>query len=727
MAMNESLNAAPRRILYGANVAVTVVLAVVLMAIVNWAAGRFGGQIDMTRAGVNSLSPRTVQLVRSLDRDVTITSLFSVALKEIRPHAEKHKQLVADLLDLYENAGRGRVAVFQLDPGQSPERVDELLKRLADKPAYRDEAKPHAESLARFPELGARVSELVQSELARVEDLVRADQRLNRVPELAIIARLMRQTVGDIQAALGDVETLKTEAIPRYGAALDIVRDTLNTTRSGLQSAVQWMTQDAQGLEWMAEDARAFFLESAPRYQTLLEAIDAELASVQDLKPVELEQLYESLKAGQTILVETDEKARVLTQEDVLPFRADRNAPAPPDGDLREFAGEAAVSSAILQLTQKDKTAIVFARYGGSALLAPDFSQMNPMAPPPEAPFGRLGGILEKENFQVAEWDVQMQPDPPVVEGAARTVYVVFPPREPQSPNPMQPPREPPITDEQKQKILDAARGAGMAIFLVGWQPPANPMIPMAPEYAFAEQLKSEWGIEVSSKHLAVEFTPNPQREGVWVPASRNPLVLTSEAIRFTEHAIGRPLQSLPVGLQAAAPLRLAAPAQRPAGVTLETIAETPASDDIWAISDLARTEEDFEKRQGTQRYDDDVAAPFAVGVAASNDKGQRLVVISSEQFASDAVLDSASLVQIGNVLQLAQSYPGNADLFLNAVHWLTGDADRISVGPQRGAVPRLDRLKEGPVATFLSVFFVGIWPGLALAAGALVWFTRRR
>lgn len=727
MAVSTGMSASARRTVYGLNVLLAVALLIVLLVIVNWAARAFGGRLDLTSTGVNSLSPRTTKLLAGLDKNITITSLYSLALKEIRPHAEKHKQAVEDLLDLYETAGRGHVATFHIDPGEQPDKVAELLKRLAEKPAYKDESKPHAEALTGFGQIDEQLSALVQSELPKIEGFAKADPRLNRLPELAILARALRQIVSEGQSVKQDVQELQADEIPRYGRAIELVRDHLTSARTSLQTTIDWMTGDAQKLSWLAEDARAWFAECKPRYAPVLEALDAQIAAVKDLKQVELEQLYESLKAGQTVLVETPEKARVLTQEDVWPYRSDRNTPLPADGDPREFAGEQAISSAILQLTQTEKTAVIFVRFGGGALLEPDFSQMNPMAPPPEAPFGALRTLLDKANFATAEWDVQAQPDPPAVEGAARKVFVVFPPREPQSPNPMQPPRTPPISDEQKQRITSAVAGSGMAVFLVGWQPPSNPMMPFPSPYAFADYLKKDWGIEVKSTHLVVHFAPNPQREGVWIPASRNPTVVTSEAFRFSDQPIGKPLQSLPAGLQYAAPLALVEGAEKPAGVSAEPIISVAKSEDVWAIANLSRTDEDFQKQQGTHRYDDDLPSPFPLAVAATKEGDGKLVVIASEQFAADAMLQMASLVQVGNSLQVAQAYPANADLLINSLHWLTGDADRIAVGPQKGAVPRLDQLKEGPVATFWRAFLVGIWPASALLAGALMWFVRRR
>ena len=70
MAVDKAMTASKRRLVYGLNVAVTIVLAIVLVGVVVWVAGAYGGRADLTRSGVNSLSPRTVQLLRGLDQDV---------------------------------------------------------------------------------------------------------------------------------------------------------------------------------------------------------------------------------------------------------------------------------------------------------------------------------------------------------------------------------------------------------------------------------------------------------------------------------------------------------------------------------------------------------------------------------------------------------------------------------------------------------------------------------
>ena len=68
-------------------------------------------------------------------------------------------------------------------------------------------------------------------------------------------------------------------------------------------------------------------------------------------------------------------------------------------------------------------------------------------------------------------------------------------------------------------------------------------------------------------------------------------------------------------------------------------------------------------------------------------------------------------------------SYLAGDDLEAGPMEQLLGSSItyRIAVGPQRGDVPRLSDLKDGAQLTFTRVFLVGIWPGLALLAGALL------
>ena len=120
------------------------------------------------------------------------------------------------------------------------------------------------------------------------------------------------------------------------------------------------------------------------------------------------------------------------------------------------------------------------------------------------------------------------------------------------------------------------------------------------------------------------------------------------------------------------------------------------------------------------------MAAPFPITVAATNEAGKKIVVFGSEQFAADSLAQARGLRQVGNSLVLGAVYPANSDLFLNTLHWLSGDATRITVGPRQGELPRLKKLDEVWAAR-LPWFLVGIWPALVLLVGVGVWLVRRR
>ncbi|MBI5865492.1 MAG: Gldg family protein [Planctomycetes bacterium] len=730
MATATSMQASTRRLVYGANVLITSALAIAVAAMVVWAAGRYGGRADLTSSGQNSLSPRTVQLIKSLDTNITITGTYTTALKEVRKYAEKHRNMVRDLLDLYETAGRPRISTAMIDPSAAPADVQKLLKRIVEKPAYKDEATPHREAIAAFPEINKQVAELISTEAASLSAILDANPNLQRSRLQGLLISLSQLQKAAANADV-DIKELTESDIPRYGAAVTAMREHLNLINSTLTQWKTWMTGDGQQTPGVTPELRKFFGTAPERYKTVLDRVETQLAKTNDLKKVKFEELYDTLKNGECIVVESEKEAIVVPKHEAWTWRGDRAAPTP-DGDPEEFSGEAALSSALLKLTQTKKTAVVFVRHGGQPLLKVDFNSINinAMRELPRAPFGMINDAMGKENFVVEEWDVAAAPAPPEIKDAAKTIYVVYPPMPPDMSNPMQQPRNMGITPEQKQAILDAVKKSGLAIFLAGWQPPRSRFGGPPSPYEFGEYLKSTWGIDVKSDYLALKFMPTRDDPKLMYPmilSQQNQFLISSDAFRLTDHAIAKPLQTLPAGLDGSCPLLYGGPTSQPAGVKIEPLIEVPASNDVWAFSNIDRVQSDLTNKQGTRRYDDDIKAPFALALAATNEQGQKLVVFTSDTFFGDGVLNIADFVQVGGALALAAKFPANSDLFLNSLHWLSGESNRISVGPKQGDVPRLDGLKEGPVATFWRAFLVGIWPACAGLVGLGVWFVRRK
>ncbi|MEW6251164.1 MAG: hypothetical protein AB1716_10990, partial [Planctomycetota bacterium] len=459
-----------------------------------------------------------------------------------------------------------------------------------------------------------------------------------------------------------------------------------------------------------------------------------------DLKEVKLEQVYNQLtqwRSGAVVLVESEREAKIVPSYDLWVRPVEDNS-FDMSEDRMMFNGEAAISSAILQLTKPDKTAVIFVRYGGEPLLRPDmeaWQQRMDMRNLPRAPFGQLNNQLEKANFVTADWNVQAEKTPPVVENASRRIYVVMPPTPPER-NPAQPMMPPQgMSAADRQVVLDAVKASGTAMFLAGWQQPQGPMGGGA--YDYGEFLKTEWGIDVRASDLVLQFTPFPDRKGEWAVTRQSQFLTTDEkSLRFTEHDISRPSRTDRGAFVMAAPLEVAKPESRPAGVRIDPLVEVNETPDVWAVADVFALQQKLRSTKGVTPTEQDIRAPFPIAVAAERTAGGaasapadgkvRVVVVGSDAFIRDEVAQASMPMVVGNNFVFGQLYPANSDFFMNSLHWLAGDAERIAAGPRRGELPRLKDLTEEKAAV-LPYLLVGVWPALALVLGAGVWLVRRK
>ncbi|MCH8806639.1 MAG: hypothetical protein IH986_11185 [Planctomycetes bacterium] len=732
-----AIGASQRRVLYGLNVGVSVVLATVVLVLAVYFSGRFRTQIDMTgEARLNSLSERTVKLVSGLDQNVTITGLYAV-LSEYQNFAQKRADRVRDLLDLYESDGRGKVTANLVDPMKNPAKLNDLIQRLSAKSKYAEEAAPHKAALEKFPALNDRLAAMVSEHTDRFAGLEQTNPALAAVREYNIV----RLNFDDIKRrAQRSGETIKNSLekveIPLYGRSVQVAREHLTAVRRTLAGIQGWFAGGARQVPNIQPDALAFFDEAGSAITSVLEEVDVFLNETQDLKPVKIEEFYDKLKraAGDAVIVvEAENEARLLSLNDVWPFRTDRSAPPAPDNDPRDFAGEQAISSALLQLTRKDRTAVVFVYFGGLSPIR-SIPQMNPMMQQriPPAPYEALDALLKKQDFLTEDWDVKTTKTPPVVEDAARTIYVVLSPQPPRQPNAMMPSPEGRITAADKKLVTDAVEASGLAVFLAGWAPPTSPMLPIPGTYEYAEYLRDTWGVDVQYKHLALEFTA-AENPDLWVPAgrNRNPVYIgvgASGPIHFTDHEITQPLRGLRAVFSTVAPLRIVEGDEKPANVTVEVVAAVEETSDVWAFDNLQLVQSDLAQKRGTRPREGDIRAPFPVAVTATDESNKRRVAIfASESFAADAITQASAFEMRSRGLVMYAAYPANSDLFVNTLHWLTGDADRISVGPRRGNVALLDGLKDDWKVPYYRGIMVGAGPLLALIVGGVVWMMRRR
>jgi len=113
---------AQRRTLIGANVAAMILMALALLVMANYVGYRHYWRKDMTKSSRYTLSDKTKNILKGLDKDVKITMLFDPQTSEWYPE-------VRDLLDEYDHRSK-HITVEETNPLRNKMKVEELAKRL---------------------------------------------------------------------------------------------------------------------------------------------------------------------------------------------------------------------------------------------------------------------------------------------------------------------------------------------------------------------------------------------------------------------------------------------------------------------------------------------------------------------------------------------------------------------------------------------------------------------
>src|SRR5438552_1837571 len=88
---------------YGANVVLAIVVVMLLAIAVTWLAQRFDHRIDTTSAGLYSLKPQTINIIRDNKHKIRLVSLYSE--KDAKQKPNPYAGPVRDLLEEYSRKG----------------------------------------------------------------------------------------------------------------------------------------------------------------------------------------------------------------------------------------------------------------------------------------------------------------------------------------------------------------------------------------------------------------------------------------------------------------------------------------------------------------------------------------------------------------------------------------------------------------------------------------------
>lgn len=696
-------------VLVGLNVVLMVVLAVALVAGLQWLGLTRLGRMDVTSSGINSLTEPTEALLKGIDQKITLTSLYFKTDIEDKDQ-DRYRSAINDLLELYSVSNRSKVEFNSINPLQDHEERSAVLKRLANRSLYKEQAAGHIEIIDSFQnEFVERITKLLGDELAQLQSVGELEGNAARLT--GEVKGLFDEFGRDVKAADQQIKDALASDIPAYSAATTRLRQAYSKITKILENIIAVGGQVSQNSQAFPPPVTQFFADAGSRYSELVADLKAQDTAIGELPTLDIDQIVRDLAGGTSnaILVETEEKA------EVIPFRKVWPPVNPESGgasfEERIFQGEQTVTSAILHLTQNIQPAVVFVRHGGAPMIASG----NAMLRQPAGSFAQMRAQLEDTNFSVHEWDLATSNEPPAIDPPpSRTIFVIDRPTPPR-PNPFQQgPQDPVFTPDKLEALKKALGDSPRALFLGGYLP--GPMGGPAP-YEFADYLNDEWGIEAESDRALLFIEPMEPGKYRFV---RDPLKMLDGT--FGEHPITDTMSAMRTMFPLVAPISLSK--TPPDNVTHHRLAWMERSDSVWSISEI-QAYFDQQANEYIVPADGDFQGEFLISAAAEKDES-KIVLINATQFATDRIAQARQLAATPQGLSVIPVNPGNPTLFINALHWLNDNTEWMNLGSPIDYSTL--NIKKGASSTLaVQVFATAVWPLLAAICGLGVYFARRR
>jgi hypothetical protein len=207
-------------------------------------------------------------------------------------------------------------------------------------------------------------------------------------------------------------------------------------------------------------------------------------------------------------------------------------------------------------------------------------------------------------------------------------------------------------------------------------------------------------------------------RSGEWAEEVRRyPYVFVAN--KYGDHALTEPLNSLDMLLVQVCPVRTS-PA---AGVKSTPLLPVPESFKVWGERDLSNPEErDFTFT--TTGANADIPGPFFAGAAAEKDKSRLVVLGALVSFTNQPVAWPDEEVY-QRTRKVVSRFPGNGELFTDAVFWLAHMEPMIAISPAAMQVSRISSMSDASLGFWRFGVLLFLLPGLVLVAGVGMYIAR--
>jgi hypothetical protein len=685
---------------YGVNVIVSVIAVIALAGIAIYLAQHFDRRIDTTSSGIYSLKPQTINIIQHQNQKIKLVSLYSP--KDAQGRENPYAAPVSDLLEEYSRKGKN-IEFEAIDPITQPARTDSIMSDAMTK--YGGAVKAYKDFMADFGKTQDQLKSLAAAESAAVAnfqtDTLGQDQRAQ---EIAAVIDTVRDRIPQLLMRLKEQNTRELrKKFPDYKSLTDRVKDSLQTI-SQAEAAIGKLAIQYKDDAKVPQPIRDYLVDSLPRHDAIKKISDDASKKIESLGELKISELQDAVKQQNVILVLGDNEWRVIGVDQVW-VSDSRDLRGFTEGqDIKpRFAGEQAITSAILSITSGAKPKVAFVRAGGAPLTSPGF-------PPFQrgGPFSDLADRLRTYNFDVLEKDLsgtyaiqaqmqgqQAEPEPSDAE-IKNAIWIVIDQPIDQRAGPM-----PSITP----KLVEHLKNGGSAMVIA---------LPQADNYVDA--LK-DFGIDLVTDAVIVHEVPkgdHPQSSDLADQAQWLPFVFVVN--KYGDHMLSQPLKSLDFLIAGALPVRL----NPTTGVKQTALLPIPQTTKTWGERDLESANgENMKFDPGT-----DIPPPLSTGAIA--EKGDsRVIVIGSLQSFTNPVLDIPDQDMLKRRVVVAR-FPGNSELFTNSVFWLAKMEPMIAISPAAMEVSRISDMSDAALVGWRVGVLLILLPGLVIAAGITMYFARR-
>ncbi len=679
------------------NLLVFMASIIVLVVVVNFFSQRpqLRAMLDATKTRAYALSPQTQQLLEEIDDS---GEQWTIAVILFEANADRAvKRQVNEVLRRFTDASTNINAVH-IDPTDADtlDDYESLLSHL--RTIYSDKIDAYNAALAPGIEAVEDFEIFVEQRSGQIADLHRnlspGDAIFNDYEQLMGGFSLRSRQIASIKKQLGE-SLREDETRP--------IRD-YETARSILVGALTVWADEMMGIEQLFARWRVYpnidpsIRELANNAKDQYERLAMKLIKIADpikfLPELEIGTIGGQIERGEAAIVIGPEGAALIPSGQIFP-QVQQRSKAGVTFD-RRFRGEQMIASAMRSLLVNPMPLVVFVHAEDQSLLQRREMNLDLVGP---------ASILKASRFDVKEWIVTLS-DPPTPKAGQQVVWIVIPP-----PIPI---RTSFIPGNEEYALIDSVNQLIEAGEMV--------MLNVAPSGMQQLSQSDPWqavalamGVEVDTSKVIFEQQ---------IDQSGTPFNLRTA--RITEFESEHPVSAAAHGLVTSfdLPIAITKATSGPIGIALSKVAVVKPQENRWLENDWAVDPTTIDKPNESQFFTE--ALTIIATTQRSNPitrNTQRFVVVGSSGWLLSNRSDVVNDLGGGRV---ALMYPGNYELLLASVAWLSGHEEMIAPSAISQQIQTLSGITESVKIRWRWITVV-VLPSAILILGSLVWMVRQR